>query len=184
MPGNSVVTVSYMDNFDKLHNLTGMINLQYPVKWWIPSLTLTCMKTFFDYPGPDGSMLKSGRPLMILNFNNSFTLPSGFLLSADFNYGSRGYYQLYESKSYTSLNLSLKKSFLDDRLQLSLDGYDLFNKNKIRSAARLNDIIMNSIGKEDTRKVGFTVTYRFRTERTMNNRSAAENEMSRLNMSE
>lgn len=184
MPGNSAVTVSYMDNFDKLHNLTGMINLQYPVKWWIPSLTLTCLKTFFNYPGPDGSMLKSGRPLMILNFNNSFTLPSGFLLSADFNYGSRGYYQLYESKSYTSLNLSLKKSFLDDRLQLSLDGYDLFNKNKIRSAARLNDIIMNSIGKEDTRKVGFTVTYRFRTERTMNNRSAAENEMSRLNMSE
>ncbi len=184
MPGNSAVTVSYMDNFDKLHNLTGMINLQYPVKWWIPSLTLTCMKTFFNYPGPDGSMLKSGRPLMILNFNNSFTLPSGFLLSADFNYGSRGYYQLYESKSYTSLNLSLKKSFLDDRLQLSLDGYDLFNKNKIRSAARLNDIIMNSIGKEDTRKIGFTVTYRFRTERTMNNRSAAENEMSRLNMSE
>jgi hypothetical protein len=43
---------------------------------------------------------------------------------------------------------------------------------------------MNSIGKEDTRKVGFTVTYRFRKERTMNNRSAAENEMSRLNMSE
>ena len=38
------------------------------------------------------------------------------------------------------------------------------NNNKIRSAARLNDIIMNSIGKEDTRKVGFTVTYRFRTE--------------------
>ena len=47
---------------------------------------------------------------------------------------------------------------------------------------RLNDIIMNSISKEDTRKIGITVTYRFRTERTMNNRSAAENEMSRLNM--
>ena len=120
---------------------------------------------------------------MILNFNNSFTLPAGFLLSADFNYGSRGYYQLYESKSYTSLNLSLKKSFLDDRLQLSLDGYDIFNKNKIRSGARLNDIIMNSISKEDTRKIGFTITYRFRTERTMNNRSAAETEMSRLNVS-
>ena len=183
MPGNSAVTVSYMDNFDRMHNLTGMVNVQYPVKWWLPSLTLTCLKTFFNYPGLDGSVLKSGRPLMILNFNNSFTLPAGFLLSADFNYGSRGYYQLYESKNYTSLNLSLKKSFLDDRLQLSLDGYDIFNKNKIRSGARLNDIIMNSISKEDTRKIGFTITYRFRTERTMNNRSAAETEMSRLNVS-
>ena len=182
MPGNSAVTVSSMENFDKLHNLTGMVNVQYPVKWWMPSLTLTCMKTFFDYPGPNGSILKSGRPLVIMNFNNSFTLPSGFLLSADFNYGTRGYYQLYESKSYTALNLSLKKSFLDDRLQLSLDGYDLFNKNKIRSSARLNDIIMNSIGKEETRKVGITITYRFRNERTMNSQSAAESEMSRLNM--
>ena len=74
------------------------------------------------------------------------------------------------------------KSFMNDRLQLSLDGYDIFNMNKVRSGARLNDIIMNSISKEDTRKIGITVTYRFRTERTMNNRSAAENEMSRLNM--
>ena len=182
MPGNSAVTVSYTDNFDKMHNLTGMVNVQYPVKWWMPSLTLTCMKTFFHYPGPDGTTLKAGRPLVMLNFNNSFTLPSGFLLSADFNYGSKGYYQLYESKSYTSFNLSLKKSFLNDRLQLSLDGYDIFNKNNTRASARLNDIIMYSVGKDDTRKIGFTITYRFRTERTMNNQSAAESEMSRLNM--
>ena len=182
MPGNSAVTVSYMDNFDKMHNLTGMVNVQYPVKWWMPSLTLTCMKTFFHYPGPSGITLKAGRPLVMLNFNNSFTLPSGFLLSADFNYGSKGYYQLYESKGYTSFNLSLKKSFLNDRLQLSLDGYDIFNKNNTRASARLNDIIMYSVGKDDTRKIGFTITYRFRTERTMNNQSAAESEMSRLNM--
>ena len=182
MPGNSAVTVSYMDNFDKMHNLTGMVNVQYPVKWWMPSLTLTCMKTFFYYPGPSGTTLKARRPLVMLNFNNSFTLPSGFLLSADFNYGSKGYYQLYESKSYTSFNLSLKKSFLNDRLQLSLDGYDIFNKNNTRASARLNDIIMYSVGKDDTRKIGFTITYRFRTERTMNNQSAAESEMSRLNM--
>lgn len=182
MPGNSAVTINSMDNFDKMHNLTGMVNIQYPVKWWMPSLTLTCMKTFFNYPGPNESVLKAGRPLVMLNFNNSFTLPSGFLLSADFNYGSRGYYQLYEAKSYTSFNLSLKKSFLKDKLQLSLDAYDIFNKNNTRASARLNDIIMHSVGKEETRKVGFTITYRFRTEKKMNNQSAAETEMSRLNM--
>ena len=49
-------------------------------------------KQLLSYPGLDGSVLKSGRPLMILNFSNSFTLPAGFLLSADFNYGTRGYY--------------------------------------------------------------------------------------------
>ena len=148
----------------------------------MPSLTLTCIKTFFHYPGPDGTTLKSGRPLVMLNFNNNFTLPSGFLLSADFNYGSKGYYQLYESKGYTSLNLSLKKSFLNDKLQLSLDAYDIFNKNNTRASARLHDIIMNTVGKEETRKVGFAITYRFRTEKKMNNQSAAESEMSRLNM--
>ena len=182
MPGNSAVTVNSMDNFDKMHNLTTMVNIQYPVKWWIPSLTLTCMKTFFNYPGPNERILKAGRPLVMINFNNSFTLPSGFLLSADFNYSSKGYYQLYESKSYTSFNLSLKKSFLKDKLQLSLDAYDIFNKNNTRASARLNDIIMHSVGKEETRKVGFTVTYRFRTEKKMNNQSAAEAEMSRLDM--
>lgn len=182
MPGNSAVTVNSMDNFDKMHNLTTMVNIQYPVKWWIPSLTLTCMKTFFNYPGPNERILKAGRPLVMINFNNSFTLPSGFLLSADFNYSSKGYYQLYESKSYTALNISLKKSFLKDKLQLSLDAYDIFNKNNTRASARLNDIIMHSVGKEETRKVGFTVTYRFRTEKKMNNQSAAESEMSRLSM--
>lgn len=165
MPGNSAVTINSMDNFNKMHNLTGMVNVQYPVKWWIPSLTLTCMKTFFSYPGPNESILKAGRPLVMVNFNNSFTLPSGFLLSADFSYGSKGYYQLYESKGFTSFNLSLKKSFLKDKLQLSLDAYDIFNKNNTRASARLHDIIMHSVGKEETRKVGFTITYRFRTER-------------------
>ena len=182
MPGNSAVTVNSMDNFGKMHNLTTMVNIQYPVKWWTPSLTLTCMKTFFNYPGPNESILKAGRPLVMVNFNNTFTLPSGFLLSADFNYGSKGYYQLYKAKSYTSFSLSLQKSFLKDKLQLSLDAYDIFNNNNTRASARLNDIIMYSVGKEETRKVGFTVTYRFRTEKKMNNKSAAETEMSRLNM--
>ena len=182
MPGNSAVTINSMDNFDKMHNLTGMVNIQYPVKWWMPSLTLTCMKTFFSYPGPNESVLKARRPLVMVNFNNSFTLPSGFLLSADFSYGSKGYYQLYESKGFTSFNLSLKKSFLKDKLQLSLDAYDIFNKNNTRASARLNDIIMHTVGKEETRKVGFTITYCFRTEKKMKNQSAAETEMSRLNM--
>ena len=55
-------------------------------------------------------------------------------------------------------------------------------KNNTRASARLHDIIMNTVGKEETRKVGFTITYRFRTEKKMNNQSAAESEMSRLNM--
>lgn len=184
MPNNSAVTVSYMDNFSSLQNITGMFNLQYPVKWWTPSLTLTCMKSFFNYPGAGGSMLKAGRPITILNCTNSFSLPAGVLLSADFTYGWKGDFQMIEMKDYSSLNLSMKKSFLNDKLRFSLDIYDLFNQNQSHSVSRLNDIIMRYISKEETRKIGLTVIYRFRTEKKMNSQSAARTELSRLNMDE
>lgn len=81
-----------------------------------------------------------------------------------------------------SVSLSYNTQTLQQSFSYSIHTEDIFNKNNTRASARLNDIIMHSVGKEETRKVGFTVTYRFRTEKKMNNQSAAETEMSRLNM--
>lgn len=181
MPENSSVTVSYMDNFKRLQNLTGMVNIQYPIKNWLPSFTLTCMKSFFHYPGYQET-LKAKRPLTILNIDNNFTLPLNFLASINLTYAWKGDYQIIRIKNYSSLNLSLKKSFLKEQLQVSFDWHDIFNQDKNRCITQLNDIMMYTHNTNDTRKIGLSVTYRFRNNKEMKNRSAAQTEMSRLDM--
>lgn len=87
-------------------------------------------------------------------------------------------------KPYYSLNLSLKKSFLKDRLDLSADIYDLFDKGHNKATWQLNNLNFNHKQFGETRKFGITLTWRFRKSREMNEQSAAKEEMERLNLNE
>lgn len=88
----------------------------------------------------------------------------------------------HQNKKLFILKLSLKKSFLKEQLQVSLDWHDIFNQDKNRCITQLNDIMMYTHNTNDTRKIGLSVTYRFRNNKQMKNRSAAQTEMSRLDM--
>lgn len=182
MPGNSAVTVNYMENFGHMQNLVGMLNLQHGFHRWTPSLTVTCMKTFFHYPGLDGSMLSAGRPVCFLSQNNEVVLSHHWEVFSDFTMGTRGDYQMVEMRSFSALNVGFRKSFLQDRLRIVIQGYDIFHQSTNRSISRLNNIVMHTKSVEDTRKVSLTLTYRFHDSKSVKEHTAAATEMSRLNM--
>lgn len=87
-------------------------------------------------------------------------------------------------KSSSSVNLSIKKSFFNDRLRLSLDGYDIFNGDRNRACRQIYNVKSNFNTKYETRKVGLTLSYRFHKIKERENQTSAEVEMKRLGIQE
>lgn len=184
MPENPSVVVGRVENFSNRQALTGSVYLRHTVKWWTPMFSLVLMKSFFHYPGPEGTTLHDGRPVILGSVASDFNLPKGLLFSTRLDYNLGGYLQMLKVKPYYSLNLSLKKSFLKDRLDLSADIYDLFDKGHNKATWQLNNLNFNHTQFGETRKFGITLTWRFRKSREMNEQSAAKEEMERLNLNE
>lgn len=181
---NPSVMVGRVENFSDRQGLTGTLYLRHTIKWWTPMFSLVCMKSFADYPGPEGKTLHNGCPVVLGTLASDCDLSNGYMLSARFDYNFGGYLETYKIRPYSSLNLSLKKSFMKDRLRLSIDAYDLFKKGYTKALWNINNLKMNMRMSPETRKFGITLTWRFRKSKEMNRQSAASEEMSRLKLNE
>jgi len=184
LEGNSVITVSSQNNLSHRQALSAMLNLRKSYKCYTASLTGFLQKSFMHYPGIGGAMLNDGHPSTILNFDNDFQLPKHFLLSLSWQQVFGGYLESINVKSSSSVNFSIKKSFLKDRLRLSLDGYDIFNGDRNRACRQIYNVKSSLNTKNETRKVGLTLTYRFHKIKKRENQTSAEVEMRRLGILE
>lgn len=181
---NSAVTVSSQDNLSHRQALSAMLNWRKTYKCYTASLTGFFQKSIMHYPGIDGTTFHDGHPSTILNFDNDFKLPKYFLLSLSWQQVWGGYMESINVKSSSSVNLSIKKSFLNDRLRLSLDGYDIFNGDRNRACRQIYNVRSSFNTKYETRKVGLTLTYRFHKIKERENQTSAEVEMKRLGIPE
>lgn len=98
----------------------------------------------------------------MIHFDNDFRLPKNILVSFGFQQLFGGYLETIKIKSLSSFNFSVKKSFSQDKLRLSVDANDIFNGDKNRTSRQINNVIMSGSTKYETRKIGLTLTYRFR----------------------
>lgn len=182
LEGNSAVTVSSQNNLLHRQALSAMLNWRKTYKCYTASLTGFFQKSFMHYPGIGGTILHDGHPSTILNIDNDFQLPKHFLLSLSWQQVFGGYMESINVKSSSSVNLSVKKSFLKDRLRLSLDGYDIFNGDRNRACRQIYNVRSSFNTKNETRKVGVTLIYRFHKIKERENMTSAEVEMERLGM--
>lgn len=180
LPGQSAVTVSRQTNLSHRQILAAMLNVRKSIGFWTTSLTGFMQKSFVHYPGTDGQMFSDKRPTVMLNFDNDFLLPKGWLLSAGYQQLFGGYLETLYLSPLSTFNLSIKKSFLQDRLSLSIDANDIFNGDKTKSTRQIHNVVTNTFSKYETRKIGLTLTYRFRKNVEKKKISSAETEMKRL----
>ena len=101
-------------------------------------------------------------------------------LSAGYQQLFGGYLETIYLSPLSTFNLSIKKSFLQDRLRLSIDANDIFNGDKTKSSRQIHNVVTNTFSKYETRKIGITLTYRFRKNVEKKKISSAETEMKRL----
>ena len=180
LPGQSAVTVSRQTNLSHRQILAAMLNIRKSIGFWTPTLTGLMQKSFVHYPGVDGQMFSDKRPTVMLTFDNDFQLPKGWLLSAGYQQLFGGYLETIYLSPLSTFNLSIKKSFLQDRLRLSIDANDIFNGDKTKGSRQIHNVVTNTFSKYETRKIGITLTYRFRKNVEKKKISSAETEMKRL----
>lgn len=148
-------------NFDKIPTLNVMLAASPTIGCWSPTMSVGMKKQWLevDYAG---STISLNKPMWIATFNNIVSLPWGLTFGADFSFESKGHYQtVYMNRNRYVLDLSLRKSFMDDALSLEIRGNDLFHERKNNLISYVNRLQIAEKSVSDSRQFVFTVRYKF-----------------------
>ena len=100
-------------------------------------------------------------PYYIFSLYNGFHLPKGWYLNLSFSYRSSGTYDFVTISSVHNFDFQLYKSFLKDKLSLSLNVSDIFNTISRKTDGTYGNVRFQQQKWEDTRSVQLRLTYRF-----------------------
>ena len=100
-------------------------------------------------------------PYYIFSLYNGFHLPKGWYMNLSFSYRSSGTYEYLTINSVHNFDFQLYKSFLKDRLSLSLNVSDIFNTISRKTDGTYGNVRFQQQKWEDTRSVQLRLTYRF-----------------------
>lgn len=137
--------------------------------WWSTNtdvnVAYTSIKGNADY-----GVFANRRTEVSVSNNHYFTLPKGYTAQVNFLYYGPSVYGVTVFKSRERLSLGLKRSFFKKSLTATLRFTDIFYSDKVRTATSVlnQDIAFKTV--RDTRKVGITLTYNFRSGAKFNER--------------
>ena len=101
-------------------------------------------------------------PLFIVSFSNTWELPLGLMIGLDSYIQSAGATQnIYFGKPNGYVNVSLRKSFLDDALSVELRGNDIFKTNRVSFSMYSGDYFLFQKSVWDRQEFAVTVRYKF-----------------------
>ena len=100
-------------------------------------------------------------PYCIFSLYNGFHLPKGWYMNLSFSYRSSGTYDFLTLCSVHNFDFQLYKSFLKDRLSLSLNVNDIFNTKRQKTDGTYGNVRFQQQKWVDTRSVQLRLTYRF-----------------------
>lgn len=148
-----------------------------PVRRWTPNVTAGMYRQWLHLDGN-----RYDKPIFSYYFDNTFSLPHGWLLTANISGSSQG--DMHTNRfgaSWLTMDASVGKTFLNKSLTVKLSATDIFNTAN-------NDWTMNTYGvfvdkrqSYDRRGLSFNVIYNFQPRKSKyKGTSAAEDEMKRL----
>ena len=178
---NPAVTILSTKNIDKRPNLSLFLTASPKFGVWSPQASIGFTKQWLSITS-NNNEVKLNNPLIIASLNNSFNLPKGFLLTLDASYQGKGSYQNVEmTEEKIIMNLGVTKSFMNDKLSVTLKGHDLFHENKMRVVSYNNKLHISQSSKWDTHELELTVRYKFNTNGSRyKGTGAGQNEFNRL----
>ena len=100
----------------------------------------------------------------IINLMSQIVLPKEIKFVANYNYSTKGgnYYYFIARESFSqSLDITLSKKFLKDKLSIAINCDDILNTNRQGFGSAGTDLLLQS--KQDTRRFGFTLNYKIPT---------------------
>ncbi len=160
MPGSEATTLMTNENVD--HEDAMRVMLTFSPRWdfYQPSLTLGMIKEWIKIPSPIG-FISTKDPIWLIQFDNNFQIMPTLTANVNFSFTSSGDMQnvTLTRPSYL-LNIGATKTFLNDRLSISITGYNLLGSQehyKLNYGLRQ----MRQTQRRDHSEVEFTVRYKF-----------------------
>ncbi len=146
--------------------LTVFISANPTISFWSPMIGANIEKQWLTLEY-DSKKVNCSKPIIQLEFSNTFSLGKGFVLSADYTYTTGdGYWRDFKVISPAhKVDISLRKSFLKDALSVELRGHDLLlAKDDVFMETGIYSIFQDYV--RDTRKASLTIRYRFNSTRS------------------
>ena len=160
--------------------LVAFVSASPTISFWSPRLGASIEKQWLTMHY--GSFeVDCNKPIVQLEFGNTFSLGKGFTLNADYTYTSSGFWRDFKVVSPAhKVDVSVRKSFLKDALTIELRGHDLLQaKDDLFMQTQVYSIFQDNI--RDTRKASLTIRYRFNSTRSKYKGSGAgEQQKSRM----
>lgn len=177
---NGSISITRDVNTDKNQHLNMMLSFSPEINWWHPSFNLYFTQQFFKARFRQG-MMSFNNPVAYFTLNNDFTLPAGFIFSLTGDYHTGGNEGPVQTLSSGTLNIGLRKSWLNGRLQINLDGSDLLHTSRrggIRYSLSCKHAYTDTF---NSRSISLSVLYRFNATRSKyKGTGAANDEIRRL----
>lgn len=173
--------VLHFVNYPKdIPSLCLMLSAAPKVGRWSPRLTAGLIKQWLTVES-EGRSLAMNKAIPYLSLGNTLELPKGFLLNLDFNYTGYGCQEIYTLKAMHKLDLSLRKSFLNEALSVELRGTDLFKGQGESIGMYAGDYTLFQSNERDSREFSLTLRYKFNTVKSKyRGTGAGESQKSRM----
>lgn len=147
------------------------------IRAWTPSVSLGIYRQWLTIAGD-----RYETPLCSYYFDNTISLPHGFLLTLNASGRTAGYMHTNRFKATPfTLDASVSRTFLRKTLQVKLSATDIFNTFNPDWSMHTYGVTVDKHQRYDNRGIQLTMTYRFQPRRSnYKGAIAAESEMNRL----
>ena len=163
-PNNPDAMMITTHNYAKpIPQLNAFIVASPKIGCWMPSLTVGMVKQWLEMEYR-GETIALNKPICVANLTNIVQLPKGYMIQLDMNYQGKGHTLIYETLAHNyALDLSVRKSFLNDALTIELEGTDLLNTRRDNVCMRSGNYSIVQYNYYDTREAVLTLRYKFNT---------------------
>lgn len=167
-------------NYDKQQRWMAVINLRHRFGWYEPSLTGMFQKNILKVNSMN-EQIAVDRPVWMITWESNIHLPKNWLANIEYSYQSPGSLQWFTFREEHNMNISLSKTFLNEKLQVKLAGEHLLNRRMSLYDGKINNIYFWQNEDQDQRQVSLGVVYRFNNySKKYKGQSAADDVLNRL----
>ena len=163
---DSNVTLVTYKNISSLKWIVPFVSLAPKFGIWHPQLSMGFRKQWFTMETTAGS-ISLNKPMLIAYANNTFKFSNTLTGELDFRYQGPGHYQnIYLDYHQTVLDVSIVKTFFNDRLSIKLAGEDLLDRRRDGNLVYNHQVKLWQGNYYDRRQFVATIRYKFNTTRS------------------
>ena len=173
---DSNVTLVTFKNISSLKWIVPFVSFAPTFGIWHPQLSLGFRKQWLTMETMAGN-ISLNKPMLIAQANNTFKFSKTLTGGLDFRYQGPGHYQnIYLDYHQTVLDVSIVKTFFNDRLSIKLAGEDLLDRRRDGNLIYNHQVKLWQGNYYDRRQFVATIRYKFNTTRSKYKGTGAGND--------